>query len=1256
MIHLPKKSNSLKLVLFLIVLNFSNTLVAQKKYPSLLWEITGNGSSKPSYLYGTMHVSSKLAYHLSDSFFVALANVNVVGLESNPDQWLGNMKKLGMLEVPSNYNGNQNFYKDAFKINIPDNKLYAGILAYSPDLINGLLYRNNSYNEDHEESTYIDLFIYKTGSKLNKKIVSLEDFKTSMVMSYKASTRDPNEKYDASKKNIDYQKIRLLINDSYRNGDLDALDSLTKLSNNSKNNQKYLLDDRNIIMAHNIDSIIKTNALFSGIGAAHLPGDKGVIELLRKMGYKLRPILNIATKKGMKQKDAIEAIIKKVPSYKQVDSDSLFNYDLFEPMVQLNKSKGFAFSLATDMANGAYYTISRQKTYATLFNYKVPNMITKMDSLLYENIPGKITSRKDIISNTGIKGIDVTSLTKQGDIQRCHIYVLDNEVVVIKMAGKGKYVGMEEGTRFFNSIKFNAKPAQSNIMFSPKSKGFKVNIPSTYDFTINKKSGTQGLAEELYAFEPTENTSYGVMHYFYNDFDYLEEDTFELNRLCNSTLKNFDYTSNVNRQLTLEQKLPCIKFTSENKAGNKILNAKIIIKGVHYYLAYAITDKKNTGRKSKDFLESFLLTDYVQIFPTPVVTDDDYSFTVKDEAGDAVVNLINEDLKGFYKEIEDARESKKYNTDFLYKSSEKSYYSPSSAEHVSIYYEKYNDYDYRNPEKYWKELKEYIKKSTSFNLTKYDVKTTDNLQTADVILKDTACTNIIKRKYILKDGILFCLSAVCDSINGTTGWTESFLNTFRHKDTVYSKPIFQNKISLLLKDLSSADSSVKYAAKESLNANGWDKIYAKDILAYYNSADFLKLDEDSRSILLVSGGTLDDEKIIPIYKNLYAKYADSSYMQICILKGLGYLKTKNSYNAIYDLLKNQTPLTGDETQITNIFSPLYDSLELCKNYFPGLFSLSSFDEYKNPIKQLLTDLVVRKIVAATQYTTQLAVLISEANNELKRYNSNSSKNNSKLTNNDFDYETEIANALAEATSSALNGATNNEATKTSYPTYYNMIENYAVILAPHYQTTPAVKQYFDKLFKVKKESILLNIALIANEYKIPVTDTLWRFFSNNPKTKIKTYNELTKIKQLDKFDKKNLTQLDFCKTVLDASISLSNYDEGNNLDLKVKEKPDSVYYFKKEFAKNRYENGTMYFFNRINAETKVKSLATVFVNEKDDSRITTNINVIDTKLDIEIGKTVEETVEQVITDFYFKYRNRYKAERTNSYLDYEGEY
>jgi len=63
-----------------------------KQQKGLLWQITGNGLKKPSYLYGTMHVSQKLAFHLGDSFYLALSKSDVVALEQNLDsvihQWI----------------------------------------------------------------------------------------------------------------------------------------------------------------------------------------------------------------------------------------------------------------------------------------------------------------------------------------------------------------------------------------------------------------------------------------------------------------------------------------------------------------------------------------------------------------------------------------------------------------------------------------------------------------------------------------------------------------------------------------------------------------------------------------------------------------------------------------------------------------------------------------------------------------------------------------------------------------------------------------------------------------------------------------------------------------------------------------------------------------------------------------------------------------------------------------------------------------
>ncbi len=77
------------LLLFILFIFSSNTFFAQaamsKNYPSLLWEITGNGLKKTSYLYGTMHVSDKVAFNLTDSFFVAIKSCDAVALELNMD-------------------------------------------------------------------------------------------------------------------------------------------------------------------------------------------------------------------------------------------------------------------------------------------------------------------------------------------------------------------------------------------------------------------------------------------------------------------------------------------------------------------------------------------------------------------------------------------------------------------------------------------------------------------------------------------------------------------------------------------------------------------------------------------------------------------------------------------------------------------------------------------------------------------------------------------------------------------------------------------------------------------------------------------------------------------------------------------------------------------------------------------------------------------------------------------------------------------
>src|SRR6187399_2858048 len=83
-----------------------------KKYPSLFWEISGNGLKKPSYLFGTMHVSSKIAFNLADSFYLAIKKSEVVALETNPETWQEDMNNYDLSSSRYRYGFNRGITND----------------------------------------------------------------------------------------------------------------------------------------------------------------------------------------------------------------------------------------------------------------------------------------------------------------------------------------------------------------------------------------------------------------------------------------------------------------------------------------------------------------------------------------------------------------------------------------------------------------------------------------------------------------------------------------------------------------------------------------------------------------------------------------------------------------------------------------------------------------------------------------------------------------------------------------------------------------------------------------------------------------------------------------------------------------------------------------------------------------------------------------------------------------------------------------
>src|SRR5215472_7974308 len=93
-----KKLGVSLLVTLTSLIGFSQAKNA-KDFNTLLWQISGNGLSRPSYLFGTIHMICSDDAQLSDSLKAAIANADEVYFEVDMDnlfEMLGVMKKMKM--------------------------------------------------------------------------------------------------------------------------------------------------------------------------------------------------------------------------------------------------------------------------------------------------------------------------------------------------------------------------------------------------------------------------------------------------------------------------------------------------------------------------------------------------------------------------------------------------------------------------------------------------------------------------------------------------------------------------------------------------------------------------------------------------------------------------------------------------------------------------------------------------------------------------------------------------------------------------------------------------------------------------------------------------------------------------------------------------------------------------------------------------------------------------------------------------------
>ena len=263
---------------------------------SLLWEVSGKGLKNPSYIFGTFHLMCKDDIRFSEQLKNAVANSNLLYLEMDMDDpaiMLGGLlmmnmkagKKLQDLYSAEEYEKVAAFFKDTLHIPI-------GLLQRTkPFFLAALLYPKMM---TCKTVSGVEEELMKLAKQQKKEIKGLEtmEFQSAVFDSipYEEQAKELLKSIDSM---MAYQKYFDTMISVYKTQRLMDIEKLFKDSEfGMEAHQDLLLNDRNKNWVTQLKTIMKNESVFVAVGAGHLVGKEGLISLLRKEGYSLKPLFN----------------------------------------------------------------------------------------------------------------------------------------------------------------------------------------------------------------------------------------------------------------------------------------------------------------------------------------------------------------------------------------------------------------------------------------------------------------------------------------------------------------------------------------------------------------------------------------------------------------------------------------------------------------------------------------------------------------------------------------------------------------------------------------------------------------------------------------------------------------------------------------------------------------------------------------------------------------------------------------------------
>jgi uncharacterized protein YbaP (TraB family) len=277
---------------YFLVLLLSFSYISFGQNSSLLWEISGKDLSQSSYLFGTMHAMPNAQFFIPKGVTESFQKCSKLILEVKMDDpaiqpsllkaMIMKDSTIDQLLTAEEFKKADLFFKDSlgFSLHLMNKMKPLFLSSLTIPKLAGKSF--SSF-----ENTFMEM-----AKKYHIEIAGLESVDEAMAQVDKISLSDQAKMImdfvnDFDKSKREFQELL----HCYLEQDVNKLyqlmikdDDEFKLFGNS------LLKERNLLWLSRIENYVKEGCCFIAVGGGHLGGDDGLLKLLERDGYSVKPI------------------------------------------------------------------------------------------------------------------------------------------------------------------------------------------------------------------------------------------------------------------------------------------------------------------------------------------------------------------------------------------------------------------------------------------------------------------------------------------------------------------------------------------------------------------------------------------------------------------------------------------------------------------------------------------------------------------------------------------------------------------------------------------------------------------------------------------------------------------------------------------------------------------------------------------------------------------------------------------------------